>query len=322
MNRTVFSSEGLVTSTIIALAMIGVALFFFSPALPLSDFGICIPSPSLWKFPIPLSIGLNIFLLIGVIILLISINRRYILVQGGGMMLEMAFISLVAANPFISASFNASTLLLLVNVISMSVLFGTFRKLNATQDFFFIATLLSVGSMMQYAFVPMIPAYIIGGFFLGSLRFKEFLAFGMGLIAPYWVALGLGIIDIADFRTPTLLSIFTNENARLDILIMMIATGLTLLLATFMSLNNAVRLFAGNSRIRKCNNVLNILGYLCALCMLIDFNNFFAYQGTFYLWCAVQTGNFLYFNRLRHPRLAAWIMLSVLCTQWALIIFY
>ncbi|MDE7380740.1 MAG: hypothetical protein K2N03_01255 [Muribaculaceae bacterium] len=322
MNRNDFKTSDILTAGVVALGCIIVSIILFHNPTPHSNFGICIPSPSLWNLSPLFSHIANILLLMGVAPILILLNKRFILVQGNGLMLPMAYLILVGANPFISLGFNSSTLLLIVNLISMAVLLSTYQNNNATQDFFLIATLLSVGSMTQYSFVPMILVYIIGGFFLGSMRFKELLAFGMGIIAPYWVAIGLGLIQLSDFRMPQLVNIFTDSDNRLDLLIMMIGTGIVLLVSFLLSLNNAVRLYAGNSRIRKCNNAFNVLGYVCALCMIVDFNNFTAYLASFYLWSAIQFANFFYFNHISRPRLLAWVLCFIYCAQWGLLIFY
>lgn len=307
-------------AAVIALAMLIGTLLFLPEWRLEGQFGLCLPSPNLWHITFPSSWIVNTVIVLGVAPMLLFFNKKFNFVQGAGMALPSAFLVLICGNPLITRYFCASTLLLAFNAIGLWMLAETYDKRNATQDYFVIATLISLGSMVQYAFLPMILVYIIGGVFLKSLRWKEGMAFFLGLVAPYWVGVGMGLIPPQNFRLPEFVNIFTYLGQTTDMAAMLISTGLAFLCCTILSLNNAVLLYAGNSKIRRINNVINTLGYISALCMVVDFNNLTTYVGSLYIWMAVQVGNLFALHRLQRPHLLLWILAALYAAQYFLII--
>lgn len=321
MNRTTVGTPVLIFAIVLAILMMTVTFM----AIPFqhidSAYGIALPSPNLWDLSSGLSWALNLAGLLGCVPLMLLLNKKFNVVQGNGFVPPAMFILLCGANLFISRSFCSSTLLVLVNIICLWVLFDTDKKRNATQDFFFIATLLALGAMIQYAFIPMIVVYIAGGIIMRSLRFKEAVAFLLGLIAPYWVAIGLGLTPLVSYALPHLSNLFSYIGAKTDLFITLIYIGLIFLISSVLCMSNAMLLYAGNTRIRRMNNCINVLGYVSAICMIADFNNLPAYMATLNLWMAVQTGNLFALHRIRYPYyyLGAFAALQVAAYVWVLL---
>lgn len=282
---------GFLVAVVLACAMS--ALTFFSGSSPLleGELGICLPSPNRWQMLPLVSWLLNICLILGISITLSVMNKTYTFINSPDMLLPAAFLVMAAASPWISGLLTSSTILATVNIVCLVLLFGCFKSRNATQEIFIIATSLSIGSMFQYAFVFMVPVYIVIAIILKCFRFKEFLALLMGLIAPYWIGVGMGILRIDEFSLPTLTNLFDGFTTGRDLLIGLINCGFTVLLSLMISLNCAVKLYAGNSRRRLYNNAINILGLGCVACMICDFNNLPTYLETLYLVAAVQIAN-------------------------------
>ena len=115
-----------------------------------------------------------------------------------------------ASNPRTTGYLSSSTLLCAINLLSLSVLFKAYNSRNATQEMFLIGTFISVGSMFQYAFLPMIVPYVASAIMMKAFRIKEALATGMGLIAPYWVGVGMGLIPLEAFSLPELTNLFSD----------------------------------------------------------------------------------------------------------------
>lgn len=320
MNRTSIGMPVLAVAIVLALAMMSTSLVIIPLQHIASDFGIALPSPNLWNLSSGSGWILNLAILMACVPLLLLLNKRFNIVQGNGFVLPAMFILLCGSNIFISRSFCSSTLLVLVNIVCLWVLFDTDRKRNSTQDYFFIATLLALGAMIQYAFIPMIPVYIAAGIIMRSLRFKEAMAFLLGLIAPYWVAIGLGLTPLDSYSFPHLANLFSYIGAKTDLFITLIYIGLMFLISSLLCMSNAMLLYAGNTRIRRMNNCINVLGYISALCMIVDFNNLPAYIATLNLWMAVQTGNIFALHRIRHPYyiLGAFAVLQTTAYVWVL----
>lgn len=285
------------TPTLVASALIAVAMMATAYILPpichtWSDTGICLPSPSHWGLDRTLSWALNTLLLVAAAPALAMLNKHFNIVREQGTSVSVLTLVLTACNPLVTAGFCTSTLLLIANIICLAVLFGTPARRNATQDYFLIATIVSVGSMTEWAFLAMVPVYLAGGFIMRTLRGKETIAYLLGLVAPYWVAVGLGLVSPPDFRVPRILTIATAE-VQPETFAIICAISAALVVSAIFCVNNSVRLYAGNSGVRRMNDVINVMGIVAAVCLFIDFGNVTSYVGTVNLFMAVQAANFL-----------------------------
>ena len=113
----------------------------------------------------------------------------------------------------------------------------------------------------------------------------------MGIIAPYWVGVGLGIISLEQFRMPTFTNLFDGYATKSGLFFGLLNVAVTVVTGLILALNNSVKLYAGNTQKRLYNTVINVLGLVCAACMVIDFNNMVAYMTTVYMITAVQLAN-------------------------------
>lgn len=156
---------------------------------------------------------------------------------------------------------------------------------------FVIATFISVGSMIQYAFLPMIVAYIAAAIVMKVFRFKEFLAMLMGLIAPYWVGVGLGLIPLEWFSMPQITNLFDGYAGTSDMLLLIISVGIAVFCGVILGINNTIKLYAGNSQVNAMNLTISFVGVVCGICVVIDFSNMMAYLATLYFVIAVQVAN-------------------------------
>ncbi len=293
---------------LLALLMCAITYFVGTPSDAPVNHGICIESPNLWPLLPPASWIINVSLIFLIALSLYFFNKIYNIIQSTEPVLPAMFLIMAASNPWISGMLGSSMIMALVNLLSLSIMFSCYQQRNAAQEVFVVATLLAVGSMFQYGFLFMAPAYILIGIALKCFRIREFLAFLMGLAAPYWVVIGLGIIPPDAFTMPDLTTLFEGFEYNEYILIGLLNCGLTIILGLIFALNNAMKLYAGNTRRRILNNAVSILGLVSIACLILDYGNITAYLATFYMTVAVQTANFLNLWNFSHKR----IVLSVL----------
>lgn len=274
-----------------AMAMSALS-FLFAPDTRLSgELGICLPSPNLWDIN-PLVSWISNAVLIGILTVGgYMLNRRYNFIRSTHPVLPAIFLILTASNPWINDHLSTSTLICAINMISLWILFGSYHQENATQSMFVIGTLFSTGAMVEYAFLPYIIPYVVAAIIMKAFRIKEFLAMGMGIVAPYWVAVGMGLIDISSFRMPEITNLFSGYVQTQDLVLLMADVGLAAFFGFVLGLNNSIKLYAGNSRINAMNLAINFVGMTSAICMVVDFNNMPAYMMTLYFAVAVQVAN-------------------------------
>lgn len=298
---------GMVIIAILASAMIAVG-FFFGPERRLAgELGICLPSPNLWDIPALWSWGANTILLAVIAVWTYLLNRHFNFIRSTQPVVPAMFLILTASNPWITDYLSSSTLICLVNILCLTILFGCFRQRNTTQQMFVIGTFFSIGSMFQYAFLPYIIAYVAGAIVMKAFRIKEFLAMGMGLVAPYWVGVGLGIIPTDNFRLPEITDLFNGFAQARELFVLMASVGCAIFFGLILGLNNSIKLYAGNSRVNALNIAINLVGVVSTIFIIVDFSNMMAYMATLYFAVAVQVANLCALWHIRRE----WLVVAV-----------
>lgn len=309
------SNETLIGGISIAF-LLALFSFFLTPAVHIpGDYGLCLPSPNQWNIPPFLSWFLNVLIISGVAFLLPLMNRKYNFIQTTDPLLPLAFLILIACNTVITSRLGTPVLLLAVNVLCFYILLETYEKINSTQEFFLIASFLSIGSMVEYSFLMMIPVFVAGGFLMKSIGWREFVAFGFGLIAPYWIVVGMGIVEPSQFRFPIGTPITVQLDLNPQLYRTLVSIGLAALISMIFSFYNSFSLLHGNSRVRSIHLSISIMGYICIISMIGDFNNLLAYSGTIYLWLALEMATLFSTKSFRSPQiwiLSIWLLFFIL----------
>lgn len=308
MRKTGFGKGDLAIAIAIMLAMC-VASYLFDPNDRIAgESGLCLPSPNLWDISPIWSWGANTFLLGLIALCAFLLNRHFNFIRSTEPILPAIFLIFAASVPWNNSHLSTSTIICAVNLLNLALLFGCYRKPNATQEIFIIATFLSVGSMFQYAFLPYIIPVALGGMAMKAFRIKEFLALLMGLVAPYWVGIGLTLIPLENLAVPELSNLFNGFASFPDLLILILSVGLAAFIGIVLGINNSFKLYAGNSRVNALNMVVNIMGLVSITCVIIDFTNMMAYLTTFYFSVAVQVANLCALWRLKRE----WLVILIL----------
>ena len=295
----------------VAIVLLILTVVIFPPIYPLGDLGLCLPSPNQWPLPRVAGWGLNNLVIFLVIIILIAATKHYNFLPETADVLPPALLILLACNCITTSTLVTSTLLLLANTLCLYVIITTYEARNSSMEFFIIGTIPAIGAMFQYSFLLMIPVYIGGGLLMKSFRIREFLAFILGLIAPYWILVGLGIISPFSFRFPDHLTIFDRQAVDDDIFYTLLAAGIMACSGVILMLYNLVKLFSRNSRMRATHLMFNLVGVVAILGMIFDFNNFISYFATIALWLSVTISAFLYLYELKFRNVVLVILLAV-----------
>lgn len=274
----------------LAVAVVMATVSFFTEVSNRLDGeqGICFSSPNQWAILPGLSWGLNTLLIICTTLMIINLNHRYYFIPRSDLLLPALIPVMICAFPWLSKEICSSSILLIIIILCIMILFDSYGRRNTTQQTFLIASMLALGSTIQYAFIFYMPLFIMAGIALKTFPLKNLPAFIIGTIAPYWCLLGLGIISFNDFRIPVMSNIFVDFAPKSEILFLVIACGIIALAWLFLMSNNSIRLLKANSNVRRFNMAINIIGGGTILFMIADFTNFLAYIGTLIFCTAVQ----------------------------------
>lgn len=318
MRYRIIGNGGLILAIILACAMSAIEFFIGDPQLLKGELGICMPSPNTWTLPPVASWILNLTLIIVLGLSLHLFNKTYNFISSSDTVLPAAFIFLCGANPWIDGMLTSSMILMAANLICLHLMFGCYRSQKGMQQLFIVGSILSLGSMFQYAFVFFIPAYIVIAIVLKCLNIKSFTAFIMGIVAPYWIGIGFGLIPLESFSLPTFTNLFDGFGSKQTIFVGLLNCAVTIVMALIIALYNAVKLYAGNTRRRLLNNAIIILGLASAISIVWDVDNVPAYMATIYLVLGVQLANLFALHNVRHPQAVIFLITLLYIASYVL----
>ncbi|MDE6340585.1 MAG: hypothetical protein K2K97_12530 [Muribaculaceae bacterium] len=300
MRQRIIGNGGLWIAVLLACALSALEFFVGHPQDLEGRLGICLPSPNLWPIPDRISWITNLVLLIFLGLALHFFNKTYNFISSSDTIPSAAFIFLCGANPWISGLLTSSLLLMGANLICLNLLFNCYRSPKGMEQMFVVGVILALGSMMEYGFIFMIPAYLLISATLKCLHLRSFIAYLMGLVTPYWIGIGLGLIPLDVLSYPSITNLFEDFATKQSLLVGLLNGAVTILIMVLLILSNAVKLYAGNTRRRLMNNSIVILGIIVSACMICDVDNVTAYFATLYFVVATQLANFFVLHNVRH----------------------
>ncbi len=292
---------GMLLATLLFAAMAAATWVYYTPAPPGGSLGLCLPAPWLWPLA-PFTSEIAACGLIFITALLAGVfNRSISIVPDTSIAYSAIFLIACGAQPVVTARLTAAPMLALAALIGVWLLCNSVGKRAATECFL-LAAMLSAGSMIQYAFALLLPVFMFCAIVGKVMRFKEFIAFLLGIMAPYWIALGCGLVSFDEFELPELYYITSSGFDKTDFLLTVILTGATGLLFLICTLLQAVQIYSANARTRAYYGIFNVLGFGTLALMIIDFGNFTAYIAILNLMMAFSAAELLQ----RSPAKSTW----------------
>lgn len=250
------------------------------------------------------------------------INRAFNLLRSSSILFIGVFGIMEAASPIISTRLSSGMLVALVVLCAMGLMYSVYQKpRSGTKRIFLAFSLLSFGSMAQYAFVAYLPVFLAGCAQMRCFTFRTLLAACVGIIVPWWIMIGFGIISISDLTFPFNLSIFSQLEISgiaqlIAVIVVTVITGFSLTLV------NMIKIYSYNARSRSFNGLLVTVTIATLLLTMIDFANVTAYLTLLNCCVAYQTALCFRINYESRGYIPVVVILSVyfILFAWSLFI--
>lgn len=314
------SPIGLCSAALLYLALTLISANTMPDILLQGDTGICLPSPNQWQLTPTLTLISALSLTALALLLTVALNRRFNIIPGTSLLYAGTLLSALATNPWTTPRPSSALLLLTATLICTYILFSQYTRRHTAQGHCIIFSILSWGSMIQYAFILLMPIFLLGAIFTSTLRTRSLIGIILGIITPYWITLGPGIITPQDINTPTLTNLLNGFTPPHSLFLLMLAQGITALVTLLLTATNALTLTAPSQQQRSYNAFLNLLGIAMVWYMIFDATNLLTYTATLTLCLAIQTGRYAAAPRRAAPLLPLLITIPALLAIYTLII--
>ena len=277
-------------AVVFALLLAGAARFAFDYTaisyIP-SDRGFVLPSPNLWISNGDISFWVNVSLTIFAAFGMLLLSRTFNLLRTVSQLDSSLFLVMSLSAPDLLCQFFSGTLLVIVLLCCLFLLYSTYASPQATPRIFLLFFILSGAAMTQYCYAVYIPVFVIG---VGQMRIfslRTVSAMLAGIVTPWWIAIGGGLVDMSEIHLPELTSFFAMPDTGGMVNIMLAVVLTAILLLGGWSLN-FMKMLSYNAHLRAYTGTLSVMSIFTLLAMVADFNNVYAYLPVLYMLCSFQ----------------------------------
>lgn len=276
---------------ITALLLIGAAYVAFSNAqfeFIDEDRGFVFSSPNLWISNSTIAFGVNTLATLLLAALMIIINRAFNLLRTTSLLDASLFLIMSMSTPVLLTQL-VGTPLSAILLICMILLCSSYSSPGDTRNVFAIFFILSAMTATQYCYALYIPVFMIGCAQMRILSGRTIVAGLLGMITPWWIALGSGLVQPSQIHIPEFESIFGDFDFS-EQLPMFVSAGVTAVLLILGWVLNFPQMIAYNARMRAINGAMSVLSLVTLIAVCADFTNISAYVPTLCLCSAFQFG--------------------------------
>lgn len=282
--------------------------------------GTALPSANCWVADADVSMWLGIAANIAVIGLMVLVNRRYNLLRNLSMLFAALYAIMQAAIPDLTGQFYTGPLLAAVVMTCISLMFGCYARPWKRRRVFMVFFLLSAGAATQYSFAVYIPVMALACWQMRIISPRTVIAAVLGLVTPWWMLLGLGIVPPSDVHLPEIASLLSTIDFNDG---MQLATAVLLGAVVFIAavVLDFFRTMAYNARSRSYNGVIIITGFFTILAMAIDYNNVASYVPVLNMCASLQAAQFFIIHRSDRSWIGIACVLAIYTALYAWTIF-
>lgn len=285
------------------------------PELTGSGRGFLFASPENWASD-PVSsqrwaLALNLL----IILTMSLINRRHNLLKTMSWLFIAMFAVMEAASPYTLRILTGGQVAALTLLWCLRLMYSAYHRKRRTRKIFMTFCLLSAGSMIQYGFVVFIPVMLIGCAQMRVFKIRSVGAALLGLITPWWIVFGLGLVHLSDISLPDPVNPLAALSAP-DRLQVFAAPALTLLAGLACGGFNLVKVLNMNARMRALHGLLALTSIVTGLMVLLDYTNLDFYLPLLNACVAFQIGQFFRINTLQRGYVLVVVLLTLFIGIW------
>ena len=306
------------------LMAIGACLFFNIDALvyPTGEMGVVKGWSGQWLFFPEVNLFYGIAANVGLAFLMVSVIGRYNLLRSMTKLPATLFLMMQLATPVMLTFFSTGLLLCAGVMACMLLMYESYNDSKATRHVFLTFFLLSLGSTVDYGFLVYIPVFWLALAQMRILDLRSILAMLMGLVTPWILLFGFGIIDVSQLQWP-MYSRLTVPFVTLRGTTFIGAALLTAFIAAAAWVQNIIKFLSYNAHSRALLSLLTVLMYVSILASVVDYSHLVAFLPIINMCAAMQLGHLfgvVYTMKRSYIAILCIIGLYLLIYIWRLVI--
>ena len=280
------------------------------------DSGIALPSADMWLPAGWADFCASAASTAAVVAVMVMMNKLYNVMLSMTWLYMAFFPLMMLATPDLQCQFYTGTLLVLLVPLCQLLLFRCYRDPDATRAVFVVFALLSLASATQYCFVFYMVVFALGLAQMRIASWRTFTAMLLGIVTPWWIMLGLGIISPYDIQQPHLESIFSQIDYR-ETTMLLTAAGTSAAIMVLAYVLNIFKTIAYNAYSRAISGNIAVLALATLAAMCIDYTNILSYVPLLNYCAAMEATHYLATHRADRSYIA---VLAIMAAYIALFI--
>ncbi len=222
-----------------------------------------------------LNVIVNALLVVSVAILLLRLNNLFTIIPKRTLLPLIFFLLLELATPKLSLLCNGN-LMAVVMIAILFLLFFSYQQ-NQAQSAFLIMGCISVCTLFCPPIAHYIPLLLLGFLQVQYFSLKSVLGALVGIITPFWILIGLGILSLADFTlifpilSPQIPETIPYTHPQFWVIVLTVILGLFSCVTTIYATTNEKR------QIRSYNGFIALLLVYTITLLLLDYSHYTIY---------------------------------------------
>ena len=285
--------------------------YFAGRVFPLEgDAGFLVPSSAKWIPDSVASMWCGIALSVLCAVFAGYLNKGFNIIRHITWLFAGLFVFMQGAFPSVMGRLYDGTVMCALILLAMVPLFSSFQHPKSTREIYLSFVLISAGSLTDVAYLGYLVLFLVGCIQMQCLKFKASLAVVLGIVTPYWIVMGSGLVGLSDFHAPEFVSIFDAVPDR-EALIMLVYVALTMALGVMAGVLNLVKVYSYNARTRAYNGFFLMLFLFSCVLALVDYGRFAVYLPVINLSSAFQIGHFFVINNQKRSYIPILVILAL-----------
>ncbi len=225
----------------------------------------------------PVGMAVNLALLVAVSELSVVLNRMFNFVRAVTRVNVTTFLLLLLACPWNTVQLSTGTLLVLLAVAGQFLLYGNYQNAGHSQKSIFLSfAVLSLCCMFQWEAVVLVVAFALGWVQMRCVSLRSLSAMLLGLATPFWIALGLGLVDPISASLPQFQGIWQHpQPGQTDLMVAWAAA--VAVVGVLLAAGNTFTILNYRRQTRMCNAFILTLLLTSVAMMVIDYPHFVTY---------------------------------------------